>query len=118
MSKEYTGSSPGEAMVSCTLPVKRCSSLALILLFGTLLMACTDSPDEELAACARLVKGGLLPIADDRENRFMGKVEEDTALCRGGPKTLDYLQTPWVDWSNYWATGDQSTKKEVTLAYD
>lgn len=77
-----------------------------------LLAACTESPNDELAACARLIKDGPRPVADERQDRFLGKVEKDTALCRGGQKTASYLDTPWVDWSNYWAAGDASSKKE------
>ena len=29
-------------------------------------------------------------------------------LCRGGEKSLQFRLTPWVDWSQYWGTGDLS----------
>lgn len=45
----------------------------------------------------------------DRADRFLGKVQKDTALCRGGERALKYVDTPWVDWSSYWATGDAKT---------
>ncbi len=61
------------------------------------------------AACARLVEGGFRPIADERDERFLGKVQEDTARCRGGEHAVSLRQTPWVDWGNYWATGDGAT---------
>jgi len=80
------------------------------------LAACTDSSDEELAACARMVTEGLRPVAEVREDRFMGKVQNETALCRGGPKAAQYRETPWVDWSNYWSAGDDSSKKEGSEA--
>ncbi len=86
------------------------------LLFMLVLSACTESPNEELRACATLVKEGLREIPDDRADRFLGKVEKETALCRGGEKAVEYRDTPWVDWSNYWATGDASTKKEGSEA--
>ena len=77
------------------------------------LTACRDSSNSaEIRACIETAKQGLLPITDDRSERFLGKVEETTALCRGGEKAVSQLTTPWVDWSNYWATGDASTKKE------
>jgi hypothetical protein len=63
----------------------------------------------ELKACAQLVLGGFLKIADTREQRFEGKVSEAAALCRGGQKTLQFRLTPWVDWSQYWGTGDMSS---------
>jgi hypothetical protein len=37
-------------------------------------------------------------------------------LCRGGERAVNYRHTPWVDWSNYWATGDATTKKEGSEA--
>ena len=30
-------------------------------------------------------------------------------LCRGGQKSLQFRLTPWVDWSQYWGTGDMSS---------
>lgn len=88
--------------------------LPIILQAG--LVACTDSPSEELQACADIVKKGMRPIAKDRADRFLGKVTKDTALCRGGQKAVDYRDTPWADWSNYWASGDESTKKQGSKA--
>ena len=38
----------------------------------------------ELAACRQLAKAGFRPIADSREKRFLGKVADFTAACRGG----------------------------------
>lgn len=80
------------------------------------LAACTDSPREELDACASMVRDGLLEIPENRADRFLGKVGEDTARCRGGEKAASFRNTPWVDWSNYWATGDESSKKEGSKA--
>jgi len=82
-----------------------------------LLVACTASDPEEIASqpksalidCVKVAAKGLRPVAERREARFLGKVEEDTAVCRGGEKPVEYRGTPWVDWSNYWATGDAST---------
>ena len=95
---------------------KRLRSLVFTGLLGVGLTACTDSPNDELAACARLVKGGLRDVADQREDRFLGKVQEDTALCRGGKNATRNQNTPWVDWANYWATRDASSKKEGSKA--
>ena len=41
-----------------------------------------------------------------REVRFQGKVQEATAICRGGQQALLLRNTPWVDWSHYFGTGD------------
>ncbi len=64
----------------------------------------------ELGACRQLTKAGFRPIATTRETRFLGKVADYTAECRGGEKALRYRLTPWGDWANYWATGDESSK--------
>ncbi|PHS39848.1 MAG: oxygenase [Sulfurovum sp.] len=72
-----------------------------------------DSLKEKISAqkaCVKLLAKGLRPLADKQTDRFLGKVEEYTANCRGGQKALKYRDTVWVDWSNYWATGDISSK--------
>lgn len=63
-------------------------------------------------ACAEMIGGGMRPIADDRSGRFLGKVDESTARCRGGDKAVAHRNTPWVDWSNYWATGDPGSRHD------
>ncbi|MCK5665202.1 MAG: hypothetical protein KAI17_17055, partial [Thiotrichaceae bacterium] len=68
--------------------------------------------DNDRKACIDTAKSGLLKIADDRSKRFMGKVQEDTARCRGGEKIVKYLNTPWVDWQNYYAAGDAGSKHQ------
>ncbi|MGC4055091.1 MAG: peroxidase family protein [Paludibaculum sp.] len=65
---------------------------------------------EALKACAQAVLSGIRKVADVRDSRFLGKVQEETAVCRGGQRALQFRNTPWVDWSNYWGTGDMSTK--------
>jgi len=63
----------------------------------------------ELGACALMVEGGFLKIANTRDQRFEGKVTETTARCRGGQKAVQFRPTPWVDWSHYWGAGDSSS---------
>jgi hypothetical protein len=64
-----------------------------------------------LAACAQMVVDRLnaLKVPEDRSTRFQGRVSEATDLCRGGERALQFRGTPWVDWSNYWGTGDLSS---------
>lgn len=88
----------------------------ILLVATTMLGGCTESPRPELAACKRVVKEGFREIAEDRSERFLGKVAEDTALCRGGERAVQYRHTPWVDWSNYWATADSASLKEGSRA--
>ena len=80
----------------------------LVLATAILLAGCASSM-QELKGCAEVVNSGFRPIAQDRTERFLGKVQEDTALCRGGDKAVEFRYTPYVDWENYWATGDGSS---------
>jgi hypothetical protein len=59
---------------------------------------------KELKACAQALFQGIRKIPDDRARRFLGKVTEAEALCRGD-RELQLRLTPWVDWSHYWGTG-------------
>jgi len=92
----------------------------VVLLYGTLTLspAAASAADNrnpkkqeaaELKACAELTLSGFRKISDARELRFEGKVSEAAAICRGGQKTLQFRLTPWVDWSQYWGTGDMSS---------
>src|ERR1043166_4164128 len=80
------------------------------LFAGALLMtSCDAAPDSarkeeeaSLKACAQMVLDGFRKIGNTRDERFQGKVQEATALCRGGQKALQFRNTPWVDWTQYW----------------
>ncbi len=63
-----------------------------------------------LKDCLLLLNAGFRPLAEERNKRFLGKVNSETANCRGGSKALRYRDTPWVDWQNYWATGDTDSR--------
>ena len=62
--------------------------------------------------CIRMAEGGFRDIAATRDARFLAKVLDNTAKCRGGQTALLSRDTPWVDWTNYWATGDSSSKSQ------
>lgn len=64
---------------------------------------------KEFTACSSYIFEGFRLIAKERTGRFLGKVEDDTARCRGGAKAVEGRALPWVDWQNYWATGDSSS---------
>ncbi|WP_220272528.1 peroxidase family protein [Alteromonas aestuariivivens] len=86
-----------------------------VLFFVTSLCVCHSFAEEQKSenmACIDMVKAGFRPIDDNRQTRFLGKVASDTALCRGGEKATAFRYTPWVDWSNYWASGDSASLKE------
>ncbi|MGY6274615.1 peroxidase family protein [Methylomonas sp. MgM2] len=61
-------------------------------------------------ACLAMTAKGLRLIATEQTGRFLGKVDADTAECRGGEKALAGRQSVWVDWQNYWGAGDESSK--------
>ncbi len=63
-----------------------------------------------LRACAELVRSGFRPIADEREERFLGKVADYTAECRGGEWAQRFRDVPWLDWANYWAAADAGSR--------
>ena len=72
-----------------------------------------ESPRREEAeafkSCAEAVLVGFRKIAPVRDVRFQAKVSDANALCRGGYRAMQFRNTPWVDWSNYWGTGDESS---------
>ncbi|MCI0434441.1 MAG: oxygenase [Gemmatimonadetes bacterium] len=69
-----------------------------------------------LVACITLARAGFRPVAEQPDDRFLGKVRDYTARCRGGEKALAQAATPWVDWSNYWGTGDATSRANVWLS--
>jgi len=71
----------------------------------------------DYVACIGMSWGGFRPVAETREHRFLGKVREDTARCRGDDKAVAFRSTPWVDWANYWATADGDSKSGEWLAF-
>jgi hypothetical protein len=73
-----------------------------------------DDPSVDFR-CLRMVEH-LLPLATERSDRFQGKVADYTADCRGGELAVAGRTTPWVDWSNYWATGDSTSKSSSLTA--
>lgn len=64
----------------------------------------------DYASCASHLLRGLRPVADQRDERFLGKLGDDALRCRGDARALANRSTPWVDWSNYWATGDDASR--------
>lgn len=64
---------------------------------------------DAFAACGKALLQGIRPIAATRDVRFEGKVSDLNALCRGGYLAEQLRATPWVDWTNYWGTGDMSS---------
>ena len=73
----------------------------------------TEEDDAQIAHyCAEKAAAGLPSVAERASERFQGKVPEAAAGCRGGARAVALRSTPWVDWSNYWGTGDASSRSE------
>jgi len=53
---------------------------------------------------------GFREIATERSARFLGKVSEDTARCRGGEAAVAWRKTPWLDWPRYWSVRDEQSR--------
>ena len=85
---------------------------ACFLWSGLFIWSVSAQADSDTEACLNMASSGLLEIAEDPSKRFLGKVEEDTARCRGGEKAVKYRNTPWVDWQNYYANGDEQSKHQ------
>jgi hypothetical protein len=83
-------------------------ALAATLLLGGCGPDAIDT--KNLTACVELGSESLRPIAEERAKRFQGKVQEETARCRGGEKSVALRKNPWVDWQNYWGAGDAGSK--------
>ncbi|MEP7100278.1 MAG: peroxidase family protein, partial [Burkholderiales bacterium] len=85
----------------------------LLTVVTTMIGACAAVTPQQAASdfkeCAEMLAGGLRPLADERGLRFNGKVGDEVARCRGGDKAAEFRKTPFVDWSNYWATGDSAS---------
>jgi Animal haem peroxidase len=81
--------------------------LALIGLAVSLLFfgAYPSLRNTQLGSCVAYAFGRFREVAQERSERFLGKVHEDTARCRGGEQAAAWRLTPWVDWQRYWATG-------------
>ena len=83
--------------------------LTHVLGFACLTLAVTGCTQTDLQGCIDDLADGPLPIATTRDQRFQGKVRENTARCRGGTVALKYMNVPWVDWANYYGAGDQQS---------
>ncbi|HTD59525.1 MAG TPA: peroxidase family protein [Gemmatimonadaceae bacterium] len=63
-----------------------------------------------LFGCVDEISSGVRPIAQTRDARFQAKVQRSTAACRGGDTAVKRRDVPWVDWANYFATGDATSE--------
>jgi hypothetical protein len=83
--------------------------------FGLLLVAVLagiypEIRESRLGSCIAYGLGGLRDVAADRSVRFLGKVSEDTARCRGGEAAVAWSKTPWIGWPQYWSAGGAQSR--------
>ena len=80
-----------------------------LLIVAVLLGIYPKIRESRLGSCVAYALGGLRDIAVDRSARFLGKVSEDTARCRGGEAAVAWRKTPWLDWPRYWSAGGEDS---------
>jgi len=85
-------------------------SLYGLLAFAVALGAYWGARHSRFGSCLVYAAGGLRAVAAERADRFLGKVGEDTARCRGGEAAVRWRKTPWLDWPRYWAAGNQQSR--------
>jgi hypothetical protein len=92
----------------------------LALIGSAVLMLCLGAypfiRNTQLGSCVAYALGGLREVAQDPAERFLGKVGEDTARCRGGEEAVTWRTSPWVDWQQYRATGGKDTQSTGLLS--
>lgn len=99
--------------------LKRRWSVCAGLVGLVLLSACSmDVAESEYACVKMLINKDIRRVGKTREQRFLGKVPETTAGCLGGKYAVAHREGPWLDWPNYWAAGDASTKAPLYLLAD
>src|SRR5512142_2970219 len=91
----------------------------LVSIVGLLLTACNqDVITSEVACVQTFLSGDIQRVGELRTERFLGKVSETRARCLGGQYAVDYRSGPWLDWPNYWATRDASSRVPMSLLSD
>ena len=64
----------------------------------------------QVGSCIAYAFGGLRDVAQERSERFLGKVHEDSARCRGGESAVAWRNTPWIDWQRYSAAAGPESR--------
>jgi len=85
----------------------------------SLLTACSgDVFKSEMACVGTLFSRDIQRVAQVRTKRFLGKVPETRTRCLGGQYAVDHMKGPWLDWPNFWATRDASSRVPLRLLSD
>ncbi|HUC97641.1 MAG TPA: peroxidase family protein [Candidatus Polarisedimenticolaceae bacterium] len=64
----------------------------------------------QVGSCIAYALGGLREVSHERTARFLGKVYEDSARCRGGESAVAWRNTPWIDWQRYAAAAGPESR--------
>lgn len=84
-----------------------------------LLTTCSgDVLTSEMACVSTFLFRDIQHVAQVRTARFLGKVPETRARCLGGQYAVDNRSGPWLDWPNYWAARDESSRVPLRLLAD
>ena len=87
--------------------------ILIVVAAAMLIAACagieTAPTASDALACARMAADGARPVATVRTARFLGKVDADTARCRGGERAVAARASSYVDWPAYWAAAGVSS---------
>lgn len=84
-------------------------ALAVLAVAGVAASPAARREVGSLRACMTLARSGFRSVAEHPTERFLGKVQDFTARCRAG-SLEEHRETPWVDWSGYYGTGDARTR--------
>ena len=55
------------------------------------------------------MSAGEVPLVELDALAGPARDRELVARCRGGDRAAAFRTTPYVDWTNYWATGDSAS---------
>src|SRR5256885_11062074 len=93
-------------ILTLSLPLKGRGPYDLIAALGAALVLTNTAQASDFLACTQMLATGFRPIAESREQRFLGQVADYTARCRGGDPAAQFRTGPYVHWPEYWAAGD------------
>jgi hypothetical protein len=89
--------------------MKRKALIGLITL-AVVLGAYPTIRHSRFGSCVAYAVGGFRNVSTERSSRFLGKVTEDAARCRGGEAAVAWRDTPWLDWPLYWSAGGTASR--------
>ena len=89
--------------------MKRKALIGLITL-AVVLGAYPTIRHSRFGSCVAYAVGGFRNVSTERSSRFLGKVTEDAARCRGGEAAVAWREASWLDWPLYWSAGGTDSR--------